>query len=93
MALAFPPDSCLIIHWQQDWFQLEYLEHQAEGLCGLAVVPQGHEGHFPPGQLTPQVPAKLLTAKRAIMMATMYALISGMKSLNNYYINISLYDL
>jgi hypothetical protein len=71
MALAFPPDSCLIMHWQQDWFQLEYLEHQAEALCGLGVFPQGQEGHFPPGQLTPQVPAKLLTAKRAIMRAMM----------------------
>jgi hypothetical protein len=52
-ALAFPPDSYFMMHWQFAWFQ-EYLEHQVEIDWAFEVVPQTQLAQ-PPGQLLPQV--------------------------------------
>lgn len=43
------------------WFHV-CLEHQVAISTLLGEVPQGQEGHLPPGQLPPQVDAVALTA-------------------------------
>lgn len=64
-AWEFPPLSCLMMHWQQDWDQPLYLEHAAAISAYEGEVPQWQFVHLFEGQFPPQLLARTKARPRA----------------------------